>query len=1329
MTIKPSDSVNMIETPDEQDPNLDSLPFMDTFYALSSDEVYERTLAASSLLRHLFSQNNSEPSDDSREIALIEDGQYAFTRLLQGLCSGRASARQGYASCLSTFLELSFKLGPVPAKKSSPMKCWMECYMEKEDASCKSLNAKLSPSEFVRNQLMKHTVESGDQASTVKGTRRGSEERDRKYGTLFGILAVIKSGTIFQRDSSMVMKRYVSDLLSLYEYKKWIREPSMHALQELVSAIYENSGLETLTVLVDNQLPSFFDSKHHTWTAEKISIYVHLQTIYMNAKINCSDIVLPKTLRTPLLTSSALKDGTGAIATTLKDTSSAVYPRCHLVWNTIWSYLTLPTVTQSDSSHEKRRLSKKNDISTPTNISVPSFEGRKLRDVLMLGDESSEDIVKSLVDGVISASILRTQCNLSINGTSEEVLSTETNIITHERRALALMLVHQLCTLHLPSTLLEQVVLQPSIVTKLFLHTLARGKTHKTMKPLATHFLNQIVECVTGGRNIDLASDSSKRRLSVIKALIKADPAFDSVSQTDTIASLLGLKSNTDAMGGIEDELLFTYLSFLKEQVLIGNRSPEMTKKYIGLIYSLASHVLKVGSIETREKILRSVLSFLMVGGLFDTRKIVLGGSKSKKKKTSHDCEFLAAAHSIQKHLQKGEASSAFPYVVRAAMSSRFFTLLSDATSATHLSGRGQALRSTKMKYTLKIFDFVRLGWSKLENSGGVPFERKIEKNCDMKFSATNSKKERESIIHLLKAVASADENTTKMRAVSGIVSLALALIIQLLNPGGLESTEESDWKDLDEDESNDTAEDVQDLIMELLNIADAINENQSDVNSCEEDNPNGLVSLAAVCVEILTLPIRDGSAGKLIRSLTNTAWITGLSVIDIESSPDAFIIDKEVMTIILESVCGEMVMPVEDENDADSHSMEEEEEEVFGFSKYAAPMDLDNVSNTSDDNEAETEVVNDSSDDEDVQLDPSSLENLLLEDSDTEERDLEHHAGADSALAQLIKMRQISRKAGKDEREKVEVVHKLRCMVLLEAIFTRGNTLSQKIVMMSICPLLRARRELDNSVASLTKGKKKSASSINEKRAILSRMSVLLQKKITKLDVNDESQVKDHHSTATTVMEELKKCSTPMHHSCCSALLIMMVKGASQNFDRSVIIVKDTFEGAVKEWSTKRKTKLPSSIFVDLIRQVPSVSRVVLLKPLAIAAKDARTPFLKSESFHMISSLYNTIKTDGAEKNSAEISALDEAIPIITAAITTEIPKTDFSKAKRARHVLQTIENIIAYGQSRKNNLLWSNVAVMGKSLDLLSNNTKSAAIKNACTKLQNNISEGISR
>ena len=152
------------------------------------------------MLHHVFITSENKPGiineDDAKKTfdLVVKDGCYAMNRLLKGLCSGRASVRQGYASCFSSFLKLAFNLIPTKSSSSSSgNQAWIYYFMEQM-----GVKANKSSNEFVREKLLECTYSkdaSIDKKGIKKG-RKGSEERDYYFGKLFGILAVVRSGTL-----------------------------------------------------------------------------------------------------------------------------------------------------------------------------------------------------------------------------------------------------------------------------------------------------------------------------------------------------------------------------------------------------------------------------------------------------------------------------------------------------------------------------------------------------------------------------------------------------------------------------------------------------------------------------------------------------------------------------------------------------------------------------------------------------------------------------------------------------------------------------------------------------------------------------------------------------------------------------------------------------------------------------------------------------------------------------------------------------------------------------------------------------------------------------
>ena len=177
------------------------IPFLDTFYALSAENANERAAAAHCLIRHCF------PGDDAP--VQTKDAAYALRRLLAGLCSGRAGARQGYASALSSFLRIAFATtssdddSPIYLIQKELNKAGQDnddddVSMDSDDEGNVAAQGDDHPAEFARKLLLVQTTPQSVRGQ--KAAKKGSEERDYIFGRLFGIMAVVRSGTLLGAD-------------------------------------------------------------------------------------------------------------------------------------------------------------------------------------------------------------------------------------------------------------------------------------------------------------------------------------------------------------------------------------------------------------------------------------------------------------------------------------------------------------------------------------------------------------------------------------------------------------------------------------------------------------------------------------------------------------------------------------------------------------------------------------------------------------------------------------------------------------------------------------------------------------------------------------------------------------------------------------------------------------------------------------------------------------------------------------------------------------------------------------------------------------------------
>lgn len=1385
------------EAESEQSQQNDALiPFMDTFYSLSSNDPSQRSIAASSLLSYLFLSSSSDGSGDGNSDdvdidSIVKDGFYALTRLLKGLCSGRASARQGFASCLATFLKLSFKLGPTSNTSSEAEddnskwagKCWMDCFMdhyssstenkqeEKEDDGDEEELSYNSSSEFVRFKMVKTTSHSRNMSSS-KRRKGGSEERDYNFGQLFGILAVVRSGILMGPFKDMkVVQGYIQDLLNLYHHKNWMREPSIRALQELFSYIAHHS-FESLDDLIQDTLGSFFthdnndgDQSQGGWTAEKITLYLHLQTLYMDQG-NDEDITLPTILNKSIISVSALKERSGndddikiTLTNMLRDTSKVTFPRCHLVWDAIWSYLTV-------SPNAKSQKGKKH-MKTQKEAGSFSYKGHVLREKLVVTDESPEDILTVIVNQVVVHGLLGESSSAGEKNDDnvEETTQTDHNS-TNERRALALSLLYQLCPMNLPHNVMESVVLQPVIVTKLFIKTLQKGGKNPshTLQPLALTILNNILASIED----DSAHNDKnvERKLVIIRSMLRAHPSFDSITRTRTVASLLSLEKKCNSTdknedgkesgGDVDNEAVWEhYLDFLEQKILDSclpdKQSLEGLPKFIDLLLDFAKQMARIDKSSVGDVLSKRVLTFFFIGGFFDLQDIKLKTKKKKKKQGGSCMETLQVLKVIKDHLTSDdETVTPIPLALRTILSAKFHSLLADITSVVSKSEEDQQVES-KSEKCLSIFSFIRSGWDTLEKHGATTFckiqlQGQIISEEDGSSSDSQAEDLRSAEIcsKVIKQAQTLDDsaNAVKKKAITGISCLILSLHLQLLSPGESDSFDDVNMDD-DEDEG-DIQEEVNDMISGLSNILSELDNDDPNLESTEmssdgEDNTdelNALGTLAAMSVSLFNSSLGGSGVSlyraggtKLVRDCAKLAWTGGLHYANkmlSSDTPTKFSLDVNAMNVLLESVCGSEHM--EDEE----MDMEDEElEEII-------PMDMDDESSTDNEEQNDDTSVtdegkddgsqeeNDKEDDmeEDLELDPSKLESLLLEDIESEEEiDLEHHEGADAALAQLIKIKQEARKTGRTKRERTELSNRLRCMMLLETVFTpshlKSSLLSNQTILMVILPLLRTTRQLHRSIIKVNEGS--DHSSIGDRRALVDKITNLLQGKICKSNLNGTANMESCTTLAENVKVELKKVKNAKYVTCCSSLLALTIKAVSNNFEDAVKLAEIVYVQAVEEWSKKNSTAFTFSIFADFIERIPRVARAVMIEPLIRSTNEARSSFLRVESFTLLSALYNIPKQNTASQE--EIKSLQDAIPSISKTVSTACSDEDMTKSKRFRLVLQATEIVTKFALNHSSLAVLTALKELREPLQSVSDDTSSEPIKKLCSTIITNV------
>ena len=1221
-------------------------PFLDSFYMLSSEDPKERSKAAQTMLQHCL----LGPTANSKDAA------YAFRRLLNGLCSGRAAARQGNASALSSFLNLAFQLGKMEEIR--------------DEQGTDDANANLSMLTYVRHRLIAAT-----DPNQTTGKKKGSEERDYQFGRLFGILSIVRSTVLASQgkekgneDSKLVATALASDLVDLFWLKRWMREPAAHAITTLLRAFCDPGSEKGQVashlvhevivpkILLTNANGDEGDSDHTSlvgsFGAEQLGIALFIQS---------QSVFQAQELPFPLDQSCLSTDTLSLVAQALSETSVVVQPRTHFVWDTIWNYLS----KSSDEPGKKRQRGP---------------EKRELRDCCPLGHDSTREVVELIVRQVVVQKLLCLDPEKS------------TGKATHERRALAMSIVKVLSgTPYVSSAsgvslfclerdILEQCILSPEIVRALFVDVICAGsekkKTSHLLKPLALEVLKEISQA--------LAEDPSEdRRLAAIKALLNCELRFDARTKTTTVSDLLeltkaiqdgNLDSKISFWNGHLEQLLSSF--FAECAVVQDDQRSARATGCVELIYSFAKHVLRLQTVsdtdqskldDFKRSIADQVLQFFLASAFFNCEGVIEAGTPKKKKGKKSRKESENPMHGIANRLKQTHSKGAgVVHAVRSVISARFFSLLADFSAySTHAVSEDSSDKVEKDSTTLSVLVRMKESWESLQSLGAQRF------SSEAKHTKDEDDVDPEKIITEIQgAVKSATEALSKdsgnvtayanKRCCTGIAALAYALYLHRLSCGESEQANDDPDADAENDEEEicNSLESLKDVCVGFLQKAD--------------DDHNPLAELAENCANLLSSPLGSGNMGraaspKLIRETIKFAWLGGLRRASSLATEDKSLFDASVTRVLLDAVgaAPEMNETVEDGSDEE---MDDEDDD----SDNEGPPDDDDVfakaMDVDEGNDESKSEDKDDGDESDVELDATKLQSMLEEDSDVDGEDgvLEHHEGADAALAKLIRLRQETRKAGKKAREKIELGHQLRCTFLLELLFGRldswNRVFQTETLLDVIIPMLRYRKKLERSLKKSREGG--DMSNENEKQALVDRLTSILSQRICKLKISSLRCAKplDAGRTlefTTKVLDEARRAESKEQTSCCCAALVFVLRSSAEPSSSS-----DLLNEAALEWSTKRTTKLEAILFHELIIHLPEWSAQVLLDPLIEACGTARSAFLKSECFRLLTTQFSTQSSHGAHPFLASVeSALQDE---------------EMRKAKRVRVVLKALEKYL---------------------------------------------------
>ncbi|KAK2983205.1 hypothetical protein RJ640_018550 [Escallonia rubra] len=294
---------------------------IDVFKELASADVSIREAAAERLVTELQEVQRAYDKFEKKELiegelkleAEKDDGlnncapsvRYAVRRLIRGVSSSRECARQGFA------LGLTILVGAIPSIKVDSM--------------------------------LKLIVDLLEVSSSMKG----QEARDCLLGRLFAYGALARSGRLTEGGisdkSSPHVKEFTGSLISLAARKRYLQEPAVSVLLELVDKL----PVETLLneVLEAPGLQDWFEGATEVGNPDALVLAIKLQK-----KLAVDKKVFGKLLPYPYRSSRLFAvDHLTSIVNCLKE-STFCQPRVHSVWPVLANILLPDSVLQDVNS-------------------------------------------------------------------------------------------------------------------------------------------------------------------------------------------------------------------------------------------------------------------------------------------------------------------------------------------------------------------------------------------------------------------------------------------------------------------------------------------------------------------------------------------------------------------------------------------------------------------------------------------------------------------------------------------------------------------------------------------------------------------------------------------------------------------------------------------------------------------------------------------------------------------------------------------------------------------------------------------------------------------
>ncbi|KAJ2901392.1 DNA-directed DNA polymerase, partial [Coemansia aciculifera] len=277
---------------------------LDFYWDLASLDEGKRLEAATGLISALckFQSEKQRPAGTSQELAQTEedldricahDVSYAVKRLVKGLASPRDGARQGYSIALSELLSR------------------IQCVSVK----------------VVLDLLWKYTV--------ATKSMKGSEQRDMRFGRIFGLMALLQSGIVSREGAatSVEMRKIVGELAAIGAKKSYLREIAYVTMASMVPMLGGFAGRdELITMFVGVGL-----DKGAIETPDELYLALQLRRQYPDYDWHSA---LPQWQGKHMFAEKNVSKLVGILCETSEENTalfSSWHPQLHIVWDEVFA--------------------------------------------------------------------------------------------------------------------------------------------------------------------------------------------------------------------------------------------------------------------------------------------------------------------------------------------------------------------------------------------------------------------------------------------------------------------------------------------------------------------------------------------------------------------------------------------------------------------------------------------------------------------------------------------------------------------------------------------------------------------------------------------------------------------------------------------------------------------------------------------------------------------------------------------------------------------------------------------------------------------------------